>query len=404
VTTLVALAGEVRDILGADTKISYGADWSEYFGYQPPDGSGDVFFHLDPLWSDPSIDFVGIDNYLPLSDWRDGDDHVDAAEWETGRDTAYLRSNIAAGEYFDWFYANDADRTGQIRTPITDGAYDKPWVFRPKDLVSWWSNPHYHRPGGVEAETPTAWQPRSKPIVFTEVGCPAVDKGPNQPNVFPDPKSGEGAIPHFSTGVRDDTVQRRFLGAVMSHWDPQSPDFNSTANPESDIYVGRMVDPSSICWWAWDSRPYPMFPHRLDLWSDGGNWETGHWLNGRLASPTTDALVAAILEDHGFPHAAVEDLDGAIDGYVVANVASARDVLEPLADLLIFEAADAGDRIRFVRRGRRRILNWPIWLKRVNARFFRSAGHRKQSCRRNSGSASSTRSLTTVLRMSARGA
>jgi hypothetical protein len=79
VTTLVALAGEVRDILGPDTKISYGADWSEYFGYQPPDGSGDVFFHLDLLWSDPSIDFVGIDNYLPLSDWRDGDDHVDAA-------------------------------------------------------------------------------------------------------------------------------------------------------------------------------------------------------------------------------------------------------------------------------------------------------------------------------------
>ena len=53
-------------------KIGYAADWSEYFGHQPPDGSGDVFFHLDPLWAQPTIDFVGIDNYMPLSDWRDG--------------------------------------------------------------------------------------------------------------------------------------------------------------------------------------------------------------------------------------------------------------------------------------------------------------------------------------------
>ena len=31
--------------------------------------TGDVFFHLDPLWADPEIDFVGVDNYVPLSDW-----------------------------------------------------------------------------------------------------------------------------------------------------------------------------------------------------------------------------------------------------------------------------------------------------------------------------------------------
>ncbi len=54
-------------------KISYGADWSEYFGHHPADGSGDVCFHLDPLWAHPEIDAVGIDNYMPLSDWRDAD-------------------------------------------------------------------------------------------------------------------------------------------------------------------------------------------------------------------------------------------------------------------------------------------------------------------------------------------
>ena len=66
------LAEDVRAILGPGTKIGYAADWSEYFGHQPADGSGDVLFHLDPLWASPAIDFVGIDNYMPLSDWRDG--------------------------------------------------------------------------------------------------------------------------------------------------------------------------------------------------------------------------------------------------------------------------------------------------------------------------------------------
>ena len=202
---------------GPGTKIGYAADWSEYFGHQPGDGIGDVFFHLDPLWADPEIDFVGIDNYMPLSDWRDGFEHADAAEgWPAIYDRAYLQANIAGGEGFDWFYASAADRSAQVRTPITDGAAGKPWVFRYKDLRAWWSNPHYNRPGGVESGTPTAWVPQSKPIWFTELGCPAIDRGTNQPNVFFDPKSSESFTPYFSRGWRDDAIQRAYLEATLS--------------------------------------------------------------------------------------------------------------------------------------------------------------------------------------------
>ena len=146
------LLADARSILGSGTKIGYVADRSEYFGHQPGDGSGDVFFHLDPLWADPEIDFVGIDNYMPLSDWRDGFEHLDAAEgWPAIYDRAYLQGNIAGGEGFDWFYASAVDRSAQVRTPITDGAAGKPWVFRYKDLRAWWSNAHYDRPGGGRA-------------------------------------------------------------------------------------------------------------------------------------------------------------------------------------------------------------------------------------------------------------
>lgn len=59
VTRLRALAADVRAILGPDCKISYAADWSEYFGYR---ADGNIYFHLDPLWADPNIDYIGIDN------------------------------------------------------------------------------------------------------------------------------------------------------------------------------------------------------------------------------------------------------------------------------------------------------------------------------------------------------
>ncbi|MEO1694767.1 MAG: glycoside hydrolase TIM-barrel-like domain-containing protein, partial [Pseudomonadota bacterium] len=90
VDALVQLAADVRSVLGPATKITYAADWSEYFGYQPTDGSGDVLFHLDPLWASPAVDAIGIDLYWPLSDWRDGTTHADAATAATPYDRAYL--------------------------------------------------------------------------------------------------------------------------------------------------------------------------------------------------------------------------------------------------------------------------------------------------------------------------
>ncbi|MEQ1433110.1 glycoside hydrolase TIM-barrel-like domain-containing protein, partial [Salmonella enterica] len=87
----------------------------------------------------------------------------------------------------------------------------KPWIYRAKDLWNWWANPHIERVGGIELGSATAWTPRSKPIWLTEVGCPAVDKGANQPSACPDARSIEGTSPYFSNGQRDDLIQRRYI-------------------------------------------------------------------------------------------------------------------------------------------------------------------------------------------------
>jgi hypothetical protein len=134
VAALRDLAAQCRVLLGPDTKLSYAADWSEYFGYQPSDGSGDRYFHLDPLWADDNIDFIGIDNYMPLSDWRDGEDHADAGAGSI-YDLEYLQGNIEGGEGYDWFYHSPEARAAQIRTPITDEAHGEPWIWRFKDIL-----------------------------------------------------------------------------------------------------------------------------------------------------------------------------------------------------------------------------------------------------------------------------
>ncbi|WP_099827989.1 baseplate multidomain protein megatron [Oceaniglobus indicus] len=360
------LLADVRSILGSSTKIGYAADWSEYFGHQPGDTSGDVFFHLDPLWADPEIDFVAIDNYMPLSDWRDGFGHADGEGasaigsseppnegWPAIYDRAYLQSNIAGGEGFDWFYVSEADRAGQIRTQISDGAFGKPWVFRYKDLRNWWSNPHYNRPGGVESATPTAWVPQSKPIWFTELGCPAIDRGTNRPNVFFDPKSSESITPYFSRGWRDDTIQRAYLEATYLFWG------DAANNPVSPVYGGPMVHVPECAAWTWDARPYPFFPELTDVWTDGANWRLGHWLNGRLGAVALAALVRHLCLRAGMSESRIDvtGLWGAVEGYAIGALESPRASITTLSRHFGFDAVETEGVIRFVMRGRAAVAN-----------------------------------------------
>ena len=354
VDALVQLAGDVKSILGSGTLVTYAADWSEYFGHQPSDGSGDVYFHLDPLWASANIDAVGIDVYWPLADWRDGDAHADRqAGYGAIHDLDYLRANIRGGEGYDWYYASAANRDAQIRTPITDG-YGTPWVFRFKDIQSWWSSAHFNRPGGVPVSSPTAWLAQSKPIWFTEMGCPAVDKGANQPNVFYDPKSSESFLPYYSRGFRDDFIQRRYIQAIYDYHDPAHEDYDLAVdpNPVSSVYGGRMVDLANVFVYTWDARPSPAFPNARSVWADGDNWQLGHWLTGRVGGGSLAAIVAAILVDYDFSEAATGELVGMLDGYVLDRVMSARQALQSLELAFFFDAIESGGLITFRHRGR----------------------------------------------------
>lgn len=322
VNELRSLAQDVRQILST-SKISYGADWSEYFGYHPSDGSDDILFHLDPLWADGNIDFVGIDAYWPLSDWRDNFEHIDKDSGvENIYNREYLQSQIDSGEGYDYHYSSVYNRNVQNRTPINDTAYGKHWVFRTKDIKSWWLNQHYNRIGGVEDANSTAWVAQSKPFWLTEIGCPAIDKGSNQPNVFYDPASSEGTTPYYAQLRRDDMIQRRYLEAFMTYYADAG-----AHNPVSNIYNAPMLEMRNSFIWAYDARPYPAFPLLKDVWADGDNWNYGHWLNGRLGAVPLDKLILQFTLDIEVD---VSQINGQVEGYLIDRGYSPREILQEI--------------------------------------------------------------------------
>ncbi len=201
VTRLAELAADVKAIVGGRHRrhLRRGLDRIRR-ACRRHRARSEVRFPLDALWAS-SVDRRGRHRLLRAARRLARRRRASRSRSSRARSTtlAYLAGNLRGGEAYDWYYADDAARGAQTRTPITDGL-GKPWVFRVKDIWNWWGNAHYERVGGAELGAPTAWVPQGKPIWLTEVGCPAVDKGANQPSVFPDPKSSEAGVPYFSTG------------------------------------------------------------------------------------------------------------------------------------------------------------------------------------------------------------
>ena len=289
---LMSLAQDVRAILGSATRITYAADWTEY-GAHVRDGGNELRFPLDPLWAHPAIDAIGIDYYPPISDWRDGGGHLDAALARSIYDVDYLCARLGAGEGFDWYYADDAGRAAQSRLPITDGAYGKPWVYRAKDLVSWWSEPHVERVAGVEIGA-TAYMPMAQAdLADRDRHSGRRQRGRTKPNLFPDMKSSEGAFPAFLTGACATDPPGGGGGgdvhpaaSIPLKYQPMIPPIirHSTGS-----MAGPMVAPErpslSGAWGC--AGPSPPFRNsnrsgreRREL---RGPW---HWLNGRLEGPS----------------------------------------------------------------------------------------------------------------------
>ena len=323
VSALVDLAAEAQ-ALAPGVKLTYAADWSRVSRlFSPKMRRGTSSFTLDPLWASSDIAAVGIDNYMPVADWRDGEDQPDAATWDGPHELDYLAAKIAGGEGFDWYYASDADRLAGERTPITDGAYGEPWVWRFKDIAGWWANAHHDRLGGVRAGGADGLGAGEEADLVHRARLRGGRQGGEPAQRVPRPQERRGRAAVFldrRAGCADAAAGA--AGASATLGERREPGVGGLWRADGG--------PARISLWTWDARPYPAFPALTDTWSDAANHATGHWLTGRLGGLASDELIAAVAADFGVEVAAAEAALPLVHGLAVEAVASARDALSPL--------------------------------------------------------------------------
>jgi hypothetical protein len=308
VTQLKSLAASVKTAVGAGVKVTYGGDWSEYH-------SVNGWYHLDPLWSDSNIDIVSIDCYFPLT--------ADLPQSQIDYQDIY--DGWTEGEGWDYYW--DSNRTVQTN-------YGAP-TFAWKNVKNWWNSTHTN-----PNATTTAWTAKMKPIWFSELGFPSVDCCSNQPNVFIDPDSVESFYPRGSRGRIDFLAQRTALDASIDF-------LNDQKALEPNFVVKKFI-------WTWDARPFPFFPDLLSIWSDGGNWKTGHWVQGKLGLSSLGQIVADLLKKVGYDSTMydITRLTDIVSGFIITNRQTVRACLEQLSTAYFFDMVESDGILKFIKRGK----------------------------------------------------
>lgn len=231
VKQLIDLSTSCKDILGKDVIITYAANWSEY---HTVDG---ISRPLDELWAHNAIDVVGIDAYFPLTD---------STDIRISRKDIYQK--WTSGEGWDYYISNGT---------LIKFNQNEPWNIW-KNIKYWWESEHW-----VGSEK-TNWQPKMKPIWFTEFGFASIDKASNEPNVFFDEFSTvDGGIPKHSEGRADFAIQRESILATL--------DFLKD-NP----FI------KNAFYWCWDARGLGWQYDKY--FADGCNWKLGHWIDGKVGN------------------------------------------------------------------------------------------------------------------------
>lgn len=289
INELIRLASQVRDILGDSVKISYAAGYSEYHNI-------DQWYVLDKLWSSNFIDFVGINAYFPLTNLSQDDITKDIVKngWESGEGYNYVTID------------------GKQVNIESKYAY--------KNIEYWWSNNHINPDGTV-----TDWIPKMKKIWFTEYGFCSVDGTTNEPY------KAAGDFPKYSLGSSDFFAQRIAIEATEELF------------KNSEYLENRIV-------YYWDARPYPFYPNRTDIWSDGTIWKYDYSLNGKIGISNANILIYQLFRDANIDTELIENIevDEFVDGFVINNSISVRDALYILQKVYFFDCIENNGKISFI--------------------------------------------------------
>ena len=307
-------------------------------GTSRPTGRATSIYHLDPLWAHPDIDFVGIDNYMPLSDWRDGLSHADAA----------------AGSIYD-LELSEAERRGRrgLRLVLCRRGRAR----RPGPAAD--QRRRLRRALGVPLQGPgeLVVDAARRPARRGEGGRrrPSGSRGRSRSG---SPSSAARRRTRGRTSRTSSTTRSRrraFSHTIRTVLRTTSSSIAICRRRSRTGAIRRTIrrrTATRAAWWTWPGRmsgpgtrgPGPTFPDRLDTWTDGTNHARGHWLNGRTSLAALAEVVAEICARCDLTAIDVGRLHGGVTGYAIEAVESGRQSLQPL--MLAYAVRQLRDRRR----------------------------------------------------------
>ena len=312
----------------------------------------------------PAIDAVGIDFYPPISDWRDGPGHADARRGAQRRTTSPI---CAAPRRRRGLRLVLRERRGRARAGAHADHRRRLW--QALDLPR-------QGPRGLVVE-PACRAGRRGRDRRRPPGCPQVEadladrdrrpgrrQGPERAERLPRSEIlGIGAPALLARRPRRPRPGARARGDPVPLRSRARRPFAPARNPVS----------TGLWRAAWSTRHTsssgpgtrgPFRPSRTStsVWADGANWETGHWITGRLegaAARPADRRHPGRFRPAGWRRS---PSTASLDGYVIDRPMSARAALEPLGAPVRHRrgrARAAGLRWRGPRRARRRRRSTP---------------------------------------------
>ncbi|MFO1130181.1 MAG: glycoside hydrolase TIM-barrel-like domain-containing protein [Rickettsiales bacterium] len=271
------LAKEVRNIVGQNVKILYGANYDEY--HQKINNR-----ILNILHTENSIDLIGIHAYPPITNTNQSEQitaEMIENGWQSGEGYEYSNtqnnqlkysSQEEAWKNFTFWQQNHnhIENIGQIIEELYDKKFDEDLDFLDRLLIII---------NNEDADKIGEWKGDSKKIWLDEVGCASVHNSPNEPNIFIDKSCINGIkLPKNSNGNIDLEIQNTFINGTYNFW------------KNKKYAVERLY------WWCWEARPFPCWPCFNNIWSDTHLWPVGHYLNGKIPLFTIREIIIAMFE------------------------------------------------------------------------------------------------------------
>jgi hypothetical protein len=145
--------------------------------------------------------------------------------------------------------------------------------------------------------------------------------------------------------LRDDFIQRVYVETFLEYWG-DNPIMNGGT---------PLTSTDNMFIWTWDARPFPDYPARTNVWSDGDLWYFGHWLTGRIEAIPLPRLVALLCEMAGLTSDQydVSGLYGPgalVRGYLVDSTSTVREIIRTLMKAYQFDAFESEGKIKFLLR------------------------------------------------------